>query len=178
LLLRLPGPEFFLESHMDADIQIRAVGLPQRDLLIEMYDRFEPLGVALGLPPWRADARRDWIGFALGHKLNLAALSPAGAVVGHCFLVADQAGSAELAMFVHQKFRRRGVGTALVMAALEWGGVAGLRRVWTLTSCDNEAALRLQEKCGFCLTNSGCPETELEINLPVVGGCDGSESGN
>jgi RimJ/RimL family protein N-acetyltransferase len=163
---------------MDTDIRIRAVGLPQRDLLIGMYDRFEPLGVALGLPPFREDARRDWVGFALGHKLNLAAFSPAERVVGHCFLVADKAGSAELAMFVHQEFRRRGVGTALVKAALEWGCVAGLRRVWTLTSCDNQAALRVQRKCGFRLTNSTFPETELEIRLPVAGCFDGSELGN
>ena len=103
----------------------------------------------------------------MGHKGNLAAFSPAGAVVGHCFLVADGAGSAELAIFVHQEFRRRGVGTALVRAALEWGAVAGLRRVWTLTSSDNKAALRMQEKCGFRLTNAAFPETELEIDLPV-----------
>ena len=153
---------------MDADIRIRAVGLPQRDLLIGMYDRFDPLGAALGLPPRRAEARREWIGVALGHKVNLAAFSPAGEVVGHCFLVADKAGSAELAIFVHQEFRRRGVGTALVKAALESEGVAGLRRVWTLTSSDNKVALRLQVRCGFRLTNSAFPETELEIDLPVA----------
>ena len=165
---RLPGPDFFTESHMDADIRIRAVGLPQRDLLIGMYDQFDPLGAALGLPPRGAAALREWIEFALGHKMNLAAFLPAGGVVGHCFLVADKAGSAELAIFVHQKVRRRRVGTALVKASLEWGGVAGLRRVWTLTSCDNKAALRLQETCGFRVTNSALPEIELEIDLPVA----------
>ena len=152
---------------MDADIRIGVVGLPQRDLLIRMYDRFDALGVALGLPPRRAEARREWIGDALSHKVNLAAFSPAGEVVGHCFLAADNAGSAELAVFVYQGFRGRGVGTALVNAALEWGGAAGLRRVWTLTSSDT-VALRLQERCGFRLTNSGSPETELEIDLPVA----------
>jgi hypothetical protein len=70
---------------MDGNIRIRAVGLPLRDLLIEMYDRFDPLGVALGLPPHRGEARREWIGAALGHKMNLAAFSPSGAIVGHCF---------------------------------------------------------------------------------------------
>jgi RimJ/RimL family protein N-acetyltransferase len=151
---------------MDTDIRIRAVGPAQRDLLIGMYDRFEPLGVALGLPPCGEDARRDWVGSALRQRLNLAAFSPAGEVMGHCFLAAGKAGSAELAIFVHQKFRGRGAGTALVKAALEWGGVAGLRRVWTLTAGDNQAALRLQEKCGFRVTNAAFPETELEIVYP------------
>jgi hypothetical protein len=36
---------------VNADIQIQAIGLPQRDLPITMYDRFDSLGAALGLPP-------------------------------------------------------------------------------------------------------------------------------
>jgi RimJ/RimL family protein N-acetyltransferase len=153
---------------MDTDVRIRAVGRRQRNLLMGMYDRFEPLGAALGLPPCREDSRHDWIGFALGHKVNVAAFSSAGEVVGHCFLVTDKAGSAELAIFVHQEFRRRGVGTALIKAALARGVVQGLRRVWTLTSSDNRPALRLQDKCGFRLTSSAFPETELEIDLRLA----------
>ena len=63
---------------MYADIRIRAAGPPQRDLLIRMYDRFDPLGLALGLPPRTAEARREWIERALGHKVNVAAFSPTG----------------------------------------------------------------------------------------------------
>ena len=36
---------------MGTDIPIRAVGLRQRNLLIGMYDRFEPLGAALVCRP-------------------------------------------------------------------------------------------------------------------------------
>ena len=151
---------------MDGDIRIRAMGRPQRDLLIEMYDRFEPLGAALGLPPRVEEARREWVDVALSHKMNLGALSPGGAAVGHCFLVAGKTGSAELAIFVHQEFRRRGIATALVKAVLEWGCVWGLRRIWTLTSSE-KVALRLQERFGFRLTNSAFYGPELEIQLPV-----------
>jgi RimJ/RimL family protein N-acetyltransferase len=157
----------FIDGHFGAEIRIRAVGPPQRDLLIGMYDRFDPLGVAFGLPPRTAEARREWIGGALGHKVNIAAFSPAGEVVGHCFLAAGRPGSAELAIFVRQESRRRGVGTALVRAALEWGVATGLRRVWTMTSPDNRAALRLQESCGFRVTKSAFPASELEIDLLV-----------
>jgi GNAT superfamily N-acetyltransferase len=97
----------------------------------------------------------------------VAAFSPAGEVVGHCFLAADKPASAEMAVFVHQDSRRIGVGTALVKAALDWGGAAGLRRVWSMTSSDNRVALRLQKNCGFRLTNSLSLEAELEIDLPV-----------
>jgi GNAT superfamily N-acetyltransferase len=151
---------------VNADIQIRGIGPPQRDLLITMYDQFDPLGAALGLPPRTAEARCEWIGSALGQKVNVAAFSPAGAVVGHCFLAADKPASAEMAVFVHQESRRIGVGTALVKAALDRGGSEGLRRVWSMTSSDNRVALRLQKNCGFRLTKSVSLETELEIDLP------------
>ena len=132
-----------------------------------MYDRFTPLGAALGLPPRSADTRRAWIERALAQKVNVAAFSPAGEVVGHCFLAADNSGSAELAIFVRQERRRKRVGTALAKAALERGGAAGLRRVWSITPSDNTAVLRLQLSCGFHLRTSISFETELEIDLPV-----------
>jgi RimJ/RimL family protein N-acetyltransferase len=155
------------DVHVNGDIRIGAIGRPHQSLLIEMYDRFDPLGVALGLPPRREEARREWAEDALSHTINLAAFSPGGAMAGHCFLVAGKAGSAEMAIFVHQDFRRRGIATALVKAALEWACLEGLQRVWTLTGSENRAALRLQENCGFRLTNYGFYGVELEIHLPV-----------
>jgi len=151
---------------MDAVIQVRPVGQPQRDLLVGMYDQFDPLGAALGLPPPNAQARHAWIDAALRQQVNLAAITPEGEAVGHCFLVAGEGASAEMAVFVHQHFRRRGLGSALVKAALERGRDAGLRRVWTLTASDNIAALRLQFRCGFRVANSTASETEMEIELP------------
>jgi RimJ/RimL family protein N-acetyltransferase len=160
-------PSVAIEGCVDADIRILAIGPPHRDLLIRMYERFDPIGAAFGLPPHTADARRDWIRAALDHKVNVAAFSFAGEVVGHCFLASDTPGSAELAIFVHQAFRRRGVGTALLKAVLDWAGAAGLRRVWSMTSSNNRVALRLQTNCGFRLTKSISLEAELEIDLRV-----------
>jgi hypothetical protein len=39
--------------------------------------------------------------------------------------------------------------------------------MWSMTSSDNRAALRLQMSCGFRLANSASYEAELEIDLPV-----------
>ncbi len=157
-----------MKSHTDRSIRIRAVGPLQRDLLIGMYSCFEPLGAALGLPPSTKEMLRQWIEIALSHEMNVAAFDRTGAAVGHSFLVADKEGSAELAVFVHQEFRMRSVATTLVKAILEWGGLAGLQRVWTLTGSENTAALRLQRRLGFCVTNSDLYETQLEIHLPVA----------
>jgi RimJ/RimL family protein N-acetyltransferase len=152
---------------MDRDIRIRVVRRQQRDLLIEMYERFEPLGLALGLPPRENEARREWIEVALSQKMNLGALSPAGTAVGHCFVVADKTASAELTIFVRQEFRRRGIATALVKAMLEWGCILGLRRIWALTGSENRIALRLLDRFGFRQMRPGsCGAEELELHLP------------
>jgi len=152
---------------MDAEIHVREVGPPQRDLLVAMYDRFDPPGAAFGLPPHSAEGRRRWVGRTLGQRVNMAAFSTDGEVVGHCFLTAGQPGSAEMAVFVHQDSRRMRVGTALVQATLAWGAAAEMRRVWAVTPPDNRAALRLLMGCGFRLTRSD-PEAELEIDLAAT----------
>jgi GNAT superfamily N-acetyltransferase len=150
---------------MNARIRIQAIGLPQRDLLMAMYDRFEPLGVALGLPPRTAEGRHKWIVGALGQIVNVAAFSGNGEVVGHCFAAADKPSSAEIAVFVHQEFRWRGIGTALLKKALKWGWAAGLVRAWAITPAENRAAQRLLTSCGFRLMRTDIDVVELDIDL-------------
>jgi hypothetical protein len=50
---------------------------------------------------------------------------------------------------------------------LERAADQGLRRIWSLTGSDNTAALRLQERCGFRVTNAAFYGVELEIALPA-----------
>jgi len=145
-------------------LESRAVGLPQFDLLTRMYDRFDPIGAAFGLPPRSAEARRQWIWAALGHEVNVATFRLLGTpqvMLSGCGHVRLR----ELAIFVHQDYRWRGLGTALVKAALGRGAKMGLRRVWSMTASADRVALRLQRNCGFRLTKSISLEAELEIDL-------------
>jgi len=129
------------------------------------------MAAAFGLPPRSADARGTWISKALTQEINVAAFSPEGPIVGHCFLASDGPESAELAVFVRQEVRRRGIGGALVQAVLELACAAGVRRVWTMTAPDNRASLRLQERCGFAVTRSGFDAVDMEIALPAWNLC-------
>jgi GNAT superfamily N-acetyltransferase len=151
---------------MHTDIRIRAVAPRQRDLLFAMYDRFDPLGGAFGLPPPVAEMRRSWIGHALGQKVNVAAFSTEGRIVGHCFLAADDSASAELAVFVDQKCRGQGIGMELVKAALNWAAAVGVRRVWSVTPSENKVAVGMQQRLGFRAARVST-ETEMEIYLPA-----------
>jgi len=150
---------------MNSEIRIRPIGPPHRELLAGMYDRFDPLGAALGLPPFKPAARERWVERALEQPVNVAAFSLFGELAAHCLMVADGPGSAELAIFVHQDFRRQGVGTALLKAALELAAEEGIRRAWAMTSPANRPALRLLANSGMRLTKSTSYEAEFEIHL-------------
>jgi len=58
-------------------------------------------------------------------------------------------GEAEIAFFVHQAYRQRGIGTALVKAVLRWAEQRSLRRVWAMSVAENVLAMRLLKRCGF-----------------------------
>jgi GNAT superfamily N-acetyltransferase len=150
---------------VSAGIQFRTIGPPQVDLLIEMYEQFHPLGAALGLPPCTLEARHGWIQGAMRQIVNVAAFSPEGDAVGHSFLAGDRPGSAEVAVFVRQEFRRRGIGAALLRKALECGRALKLNGVSAVTSSGNKAALRLLMSCGFRLRQTDVDVMELDIDL-------------
>ncbi len=152
---------------MPDTIQVRSLSTADREILLAMYRTFDPLGVAQGLPPRNEEARQIWIGRAIEEEINVGAFSPAGELAGHGFLASSDAGEAELAVFVHQGFRQRGVGTALVKAVLQRAGQNRLRRIWAMTASDNLPALRLLKRCGFRSSRFTFPVVELELELPA-----------
>lgn len=57
--------------------------------------------------------------------------------------------TAELTLIVHPDRRRAGIGSVLVLRALDLARRRGCRRVWVLVRLDNVAARRLFEDAGF-----------------------------
>jgi RimJ/RimL family protein N-acetyltransferase len=76
-----------------------------------------------------------------------------GVIVGRLSIARDQHPAsrhvADLGLMVAQSHRRRGVGTALMKAAVEWGRQAGVRKLELHVFPWNEAAIALYEKFGF-----------------------------
>ncbi len=73
----------------------------------------------------------------------------AGAVVGQVKIDLAAYGVADLSMWVAEAWRRRGVGTALVQAALNWARRAGAHKVALQAWPHNQPALGLYRKFGF-----------------------------
>jgi len=152
--------------------RIRRLTRADHQALLGMYRRFEPLGVAAGLPPRNEQARREWIERSLEHEINFGAFSPNGELAGHCFLAADGPGSAEMAVFVHQDFRNQGMGRQLINAAIQEACRKHIQRIWTMTSADNLAALAVLKRCGFQARRG--PVTAFDLELELEPSCAGT----
>lgn len=145
---------------------LRPYGPGDRAALESMYEAFEPKRVAQGLPPHDPDQRSRWLDTVLrdGHHLLVEI---GGTVCGHGMLLPFAADAAELANFLHQSIRDRGIGTALNRALLQAGREQGLRRVWLSVEPSNRRAIRSYEKVGFrrLPADAWSPEIEMEVTL-------------
>lgn len=151
------GGSFLVREYRPAD----------RPALEAMYADFEPKRGAQGLPPAGAEPLRRWLDRVLARGAHLV-VEVEGRVLGHAMLIPMDDGGAELANFLHQSIRNRGIGTALNRLIVERAREEGYRRVWLCVEPSNRAALRSYEKAGFRLLPGSlwAPEVEMEVGLP------------
>jgi GNAT superfamily N-acetyltransferase len=135
-----------------------------------MYRDFEPLGAALGLPPFTESRRCSWIDRLLPEAFHWVAVQSDGRLAGHAILASSGPAEAEIAFFVHQEFRGQCIGTRLVATALAAARERGWRRVWAVVCSDNGAAMNLLRSRGFECSRVSSPTVELELLLkqPLV----------
>ena len=131
-------------AHQIAVLPMERADEPQ---LAAMYETFEPLSEALGLPPKEASRRAAWLR-TLRTADNLVAFAD-GTLAGHAALLAVDDDSAEFMCFVHQDFRRQGIATSLARAAMEHAKEAGYQRVSVFINTHNLDARRGLLKFGF-----------------------------
>jgi len=70
-------------------------------------------------------------------------------IVGLIRVKPSHHGFGDLAMLVDRDWRGRGVGTALVRAAIDWSRGQGLHKLCLEVFAHNEAAIALYRNCGF-----------------------------
>ncbi|MGH7577936.1 MAG: GNAT family N-acetyltransferase [Longimicrobiales bacterium] len=158
-----------------APFDVRVFEPHDRAAIEAMYTEFEPKRAAQGLPPEGQAALRRWLDRTLPAGRHLV-VEVAGRVLGHAMLVPVDDGTVELANFLHQSIRDRGIGTALNRIALDEARRAGLRRVWLSVEPSNRAAVRSYEKAGFRRLPGSlwAPEIEMEAKLEMSPGASPS----
>jgi RimJ/RimL family protein N-acetyltransferase len=137
-----------------------------RRALEEMYVDFRPKRMAQGLPPDSELELKRWLDRVLASGDHLL-IEIAGEVMGHGMLIPMEGAAAELANFLHQAVRDRGIGTALNRVLLETAHRKGLQRVWLSVEPWNRAAVRSYEKAGFRQLPGSlwAPEVEMEARI-------------
>jgi RimJ/RimL family protein N-acetyltransferase len=150
------------KTHTVVGYELRRATAAHRQAMLAMYETFEPKGAALGLPP-RSSAG-PWLE-SIGSFPNFI-VTQRGRIVGHA-VVCPEGDSAEVAVFVHQDHRGRGLGTVLLGALVEEARRLGLRRIWGTTDWDNVPMLRLAHALGFA--TGADPEVftlDLSVRVP------------
>ena len=161
-----PAPPVTFTDGEDRGIEIRAHTDSEADheALVSMYDSFDPADRAQGIPPAGESRIREWLDAILAEDcLNVIAWCGDDAA-GHATLVPDD-DAWELAIFVHQRYQRAGIGTQLIRGLLGLGQANGVEKVWLTVERWNRAAVTLYEKMGFETSNAESFELEMALRL-------------
>jgi len=132
-----------------------------------MYEDFEPKRRAQGLPPEGADQLRRWLDRVLAQGVHLV-VTVEGRIQGHVMLIPLDSEVVELANFLHQSIRGRGIGTIMNRLIVEEARAQGYRRVWLSVEPSNRAALRSYRSAGFQLLPGSMWAQEVEMALDLT----------
>lgn len=147
---------------------VREYAPSDRGTLEAMYASFEPKRCAQGLPPGEPGIAR-WLDRVLPLGVHRV-VEMEGLLLGHLMLIPMADGRAELANFLHQTIRNRGIGTLLNRIALEAAADAGWTAVWLSVEPSNRAAVRSYEKAGFKRLPGSLWAPEIEMQAQITPG--------
>lgn len=143
-------------------------GEADRAKLERMYTLFLPKRTAQGLPPETEYAIKRWLDRILPNGRHLL-VEVIGGVWGHLLLMPmDDSQSLELAIFLHQSIRGRGIGTAMNRFAISFARDNGYKRVWLSVEPSNIAAVRSYQKAGFQTLRHTVWASEIEMEYLIT----------
>ena len=158
-------PRRWRHQAAEGRVDIRPLSRIDRGALLQMYRCFDPLGCAQGLPPYTEEGRRAWLDQLFNKAHNFGAFYSGWRLAGHSILAPARAGEAEIAYFVHQDCRRKGIASRLVRAALDRAREERLTRVWATVEAGNIASIKLLMKLGFKTYLRQYPSLEMDMRL-------------
>lgn len=127
---------------------VRPAGDDDREALFEMYDDFDPTERAQGVPPRKRPRIETWIDGLLEEGCNFVVAGEDG-VVGHALYTPTDDAEPEFAVFVHQDYQERGIGTEVSEHVLATAAVGDRDALTLVVDPNNGAARRLYDRLGF-----------------------------
>jgi RimJ/RimL family protein N-acetyltransferase len=117
------------------------------------------------LPPETEYAQKRWLDHVLKGGIHLL-VEVNDIVHGHLMLIPlEGAGSVELAIYLQQSIRGRGIGTAMNKLAVNLAGLAGYKKVWLSVEVTNVPAIKSYQKAGFKRTAATLWAHEIEMEV-------------
>jgi len=142
-------------------LELRRATREDRRDLVAMYLSFEPKGAAMGLPPHKEP--QQWLDRLAAHPNFIVRID--GRLVGHAVLCV-RGYTGEIALFIHQDYRGRGLAKKVLRETIEEARRLGLRRVWAVAEFDNFPMFRLALSLGF-VPGKNPHEFYLDLRTPA-----------
>lgn len=130
---------------------VRPATSEDREALVAMYDDFAPSQSAQGLPPRKRCRIEGWIDDVLAAGCNFVAAGEDG-IVGHALYTPTEDAVPEFAVFVHQDYQDRGIGTEVSKHVVATAAAANREGLTLIVDPDNRTARRLYDTLGFEIT--------------------------
>jgi RimJ/RimL family protein N-acetyltransferase len=134
-----------------AEVTVRPAREADLDAMVELFAAVAEEGrwIAAEGPVDRDRRRRRWAEDLERDDVVLLVADAGGELVGQLGLVLARYGVADLGMLVADGWRRRGVGSALLRAGIDWARRAGAHKLALQVWPHNRAAVALYERFGF-----------------------------
>lgn len=163
--LNLSKISFAIKDKIGVAIIIRAYQAEDYQRLIDMYDKFEPKGIAMGLPHSDKKLRNDWINCIVKSFFNMVAIYQ-NKIIGHSAIdIFRNKSSPEYMIFLDQDFRNRGIGTIQTMIIKKICKEFGCKQIWVAVTCHSMLGIKVFKKLGFKFTGTIGPEREMVLKL-------------
>ncbi|WP_415383061.1 GNAT family N-acetyltransferase [Halosimplex sp. TS25] len=156
---------------------VRPPTADDRDALVDMYDDFAPGERAQGLPPRNRSRIVDWLDGLLEEGCNFVVVGQER-VVGHALYTPTDDAEPEFAVFVHQDYQHRGIGTEVSEHVLATAVVGDRNALTLVVQPGNRPARRLYDTLGFkavedvSYTQTGRPRSVLRMRRPLDSSAD------
>ncbi len=135
----------------------------ERENLIKMYEDYSPERRCCGLPPLSRKGIEMWIDGL--HSNGYGFIAKHGErVVGHIAAV-PSGEDAEFAIFIHQDYENKGVGSELIRFASKFLKNRGIKRLRAITERTNRKAIETYKRLGFEVVGRDPEYLVMEKNI-------------
>ena len=134
-----------------AGVTVRPAREEDIDAMVDLLAAVAEEGrwIATEAPVDRDRRRRRWAEDLQRDDVGLFVADAGGELVGQLGLALASYGVADLGMLVADGWRRRGIGSALLRAGIDWARQAGVHKIALQVWPHNRAAIALYERFGF-----------------------------